>query len=104
MADILYCPRCGLTGDEVGQCGSADVLPCPTPMPVDFETVILIKCGPCGKVRATTVHDVMKGLTHQRASGCLRQVCEAKVMLPTPVTQVSKQDTPRTRAPWGNLD
>lgn len=72
-----YCPQCGRTGDDLGECGSK-IMPCPEPKPVTEATVI-IQCGPCGKTRVVPAAAIMRGKVGS-FGGCDRDLCMATVL------------------------
>jgi hypothetical protein len=56
---MLKCtqPGCGRAGDDIGDCGSGGVIPCPTPVEVDPARDIVISCKACKMTRVVSIPD-----------------------------------------------
>lgn len=92
MAADLYCPKDYNLGDTRETQCNVGGLPCPTPLPVDPDTVVQVSCGPCGREWGIPIGDVMKGRTKGKHS-CQLQVCAAKIIPADPVT-ITKEVPP----------
>lgn len=75
---VDYCPRCGLTGAEIGSCGNF-AIGCPTPVAADKDKVVTVKCGPCNKTLTIPVGNIMRRKLANIGS-CVKGECAATII------------------------
>lgn len=82
------CTRCFRTKDEdFDTCPDLAVLGCPLPVEVTDDKALVVACGLCKKVRAIPIGNVMKRQRLTQLGVCQSDVCQAKIILPTPRAQ-----------------
>lgn len=88
MFDSEYCPKCGRVDTDIGGCGTI-VSPCPDPVRIDPNKVMVARCGPCGKTLAIPVDKLIRGKAKEFGSGdCTLAVCAAEIVqFPDPVKE-----------------
>lgn len=86
------CNRCFRTTDEdFDTCPSKDSpLPCPPPVEVSDDMVVIVHCGACPKTRAIPVGNIMQRKRLTELGTCVSDQCQARVVLPT----VTRPSTP----------
>jgi hypothetical protein len=89
---MRYCPRCYLTGDDIGTCANF-AIGCPPAVEAAPEDVAHIGCTACGKEVAVPIANIMRGKTGQ-LSNCSTSQCPAKLIPPVAATPVTALPAP----------
>lgn len=55
---IKMCPRCNRINDDIGDCGNF-ALGCPTPVPLQEDEVIHLKCRECPRTTIVPVSELL---------------------------------------------
>lgn len=88
----LLCNRCfRTTAEDMDNCPSKDsYLPCPPPVEVSDDKVVIVTCAACPKTRAIPIGNIMQRKRLSELGPCLHDQCKAVVVLPT----VTRPSTP----------